>query len=59
VNVTGGRQKLPLLHYCVDMEAWEALQLLLADGRVDVSAVDEHGRTYVEHARHTDKTIIG
>jgi hypothetical protein len=55
VNVTGGKQKLPCLHYCVDMDAVEALCVLLADGRVDTASVDEHGRTFREHAVHVGK----
>lgn len=58
VNVTGGKQKLPCLHYCVDMDAVEALRVLLADERVDTSSVDEHGRTFREHAVHMGKRAL-
>jgi hypothetical protein len=44
VNTTGGKQRLPLLHYCVDMDAYEALRVLLEDDRVDKNMKDEHGR---------------
>lgn len=57
VNATGGKQRLPLLHYCVDMDAWEALSLLLEDRRVDLGACDEHGRDYKEHAAHWGKLL--
>eukprot|EP00388_Colpodella_angusta_P032593 GDKK01027073.1.p2 GENE.GDKK01027073.1~~GDKK01027073.1.p2 ORF type:complete len:208 (+),score=30.75 GDKK01027073.1:1-624(+) len=55
VNTTGGKQKLPLLHYCVDMGANSTLTVLVEDYRVDQCAVDEHNRTFREHARHTGK----
>ncbi len=55
VNVTGGKQKLPLLHYCVDMGASHTLSVLINDNRVDQGSRDEHGRTFREHALHTGK----
>ena len=55
INATGGKQKLPLLHYCVDMGASRTLSVLINDNRVDQSSRDEHGRTFREHAQHTGK----
>lgn len=56
INTYGGRSKLPLLHYCVDMDASTALERLLQDGRVDVNARDEYGRTWREHAVYSGKS---
>lgn len=55
INVTGGKQKLPLLHYCIDMGASRTLTVLLGDKRVDQNQRDEHGRTFQEHAHHVGK----
>lgn len=55
VNTTGGKQRLPLLHYCVDMGANSTLTVLVDDYRVDQCAVDEHNRTFRQHARHVGK----
>ena len=51
----GGKQRLPLLHYCVDMGANSTLTVLVDDYRVDQCAVDEHNRTFRQHARHVGK----
>ena len=58
IAVTGGKQKLPLLHYCVDMDAWHALRCLLKDNRVVASQVDEFQRTFMEHAKYVRKIDV-
>lgn len=58
VNATGGKQKLPLLHYCVDMDAANTLRVLLRDTRVDQEAVDECGRTFRAHAEYFHKQCL-
>lgn len=58
VNTTGGKQKLPVLHYCVDMDAVHTLRALLRDTRVDQAAVDEHGRTFRQHAKYFNRHAL-
>jgi ankyrin repeat protein len=55
VNTTGGRERLPCLHYCVNMDATHTMRVLLREGRIDVSACDGSGRTYVEYAHACGK----
>eukprot|EP00601_Ochromonadales_sp_CCMP2298_P025103 CAMPEP_0173273102 /NCGR_PEP_ID=MMETSP1143-20121109/1721_1 /TAXON_ID=483371 /ORGANISM="non described non described, Strain CCMP2298" /LENGTH=383 /DNA_ID=CAMNT_0014209811 /DNA_START=29 /DNA_END=1176 /DNA_ORIENTATION=+ len=43
VNTAGGKDRLPCLHYCVDMDATRTMQVLLRDGRIDVFARDASG----------------
>lgn len=62
VNTRGGSkdQQYTCLHYCIDMEAVDTLAFLLKEaisngGKVDTTAVDAQGRTYIEYSRIVGK----